>query len=157
MLRCYVKESTQHGKGVFASTDIRAGEPILSFGGPLLHRSQVDFNDYHLQVDDEHYLGPSRLADDYVNHSCDPNAGFRDGLVLVALRDIAQGEEITWDYSTAIDEPDFEGFACRCHTPRCRGLVASYRHLPGQLRAALWSSLVPYLKRRYQLAADAPG
>jgi SET domain-containing protein len=156
MSRCYVKESEQHGKGVFASTHIRAGEPILGFGGPLRHRSEVDFNDYHLQVDDQHYLGPSRLADDYVNHSCEPNAGFGEGLVLVALRDIAQGEEITWDYSTAIDEPNFEGFVCRCSAPRCRGLVASYRHLPGQLQAALWPRLLPYLKRKYRLATEAP-
>ncbi len=150
MVRYYVKDSDQHGKGVFASLAIRAGEPILSFGGPLLHRSEVDFNDYHLQVDDEHYLGPSRLADDYVNHSCQPNAGFRDGLVLLARRDIAPGEEITWDYSTAIDEPDFAGFACRCRSPGCRGIVASYRHLEARVQAALWPWLLPYLKRRYR-------
>lgn len=156
MTRYCVKESKQHGKGVFARADIRTGEPILRFAGPLLHRSEVDFNDYHLQVDDQHYLGPSRLADDYVNHSCEPNAGFRDDLVLVARRDIAQGEEITWDYSTAIDEPDFGGFTCRCSAPRCRGLVASFRHLPGQLQAALWPWLLPYLKKRYQVAAEAP-
>jgi len=49
-----------------------------------------------------------------VNHSCEPNAGFRGDLVLVARRDIGPEEEITWDYSTAIDEEEFPGFACCC-------------------------------------------
>lgn len=157
MTKYHVRQSTQHGQGVFASVAISAGEVIMNFGGPLLHRSEVDFSDYHLQVDDQHYLGPSRLADDYVNHCCEPNAGFRDAPMLVALRDIAPGEEITWDYSTAIDEPDFEGFVCRCRAANCRGRVMSYRFLPEPLQATLWPRLLPYLKRNYRPATSGAG
>lgn len=142
-----IRESARHGRGVFATAPIAAGEAILAFRGPLRHRSQLDPHDYHLQIGDEHYLGPSGLADDYVNHSCDANAGFGAGLVLVARRDIAAGEEITWDYSTAINEEDFGGFPCRCGTPACRRVVRSFCHLPAPLQHALEPWLLPYLKR----------
>ena len=90
-MKVYIKSSLQHGRGVFARDQIRAGEPILTFSGPLLNRAEVREEDYHLQVDADLYLGASGEADDYVNHSCEPNAGFRDGLVLVARRDIGCG------------------------------------------------------------------
>jgi hypothetical protein len=122
----------------------------MTFTGPLLHRSQLDPSDYHLQVSEEHYLGASGAADDYVNHSCNPNTGF-EGLVLVALRDIDTDEEITWDYSTAIDEADFGGFPCTCGALACRGAVRSFRHLPPAVQARLRRWLLPYLKAKYFL------
>lgn len=48
----------------------------------------------------------------FVNHSCRPNAAVR-GQALVATRDIAPGEEITFDYTTTESELA-EPFHCRC-------------------------------------------
>ena len=146
----YVRESPQHGRGVFAGECIAAGTTLIRFGGPLLMRAQVDFGDYHLQVGDDLYLGPSGAADDFVNHSCAPNAGFADGLALKALRDIAAHEEITWDYSCAIDEADFPGFPCACGAVSCRGLVRSFRHLEPTVRERLRPWALPYLRDRYR-------
>ncbi len=146
----YVRESPQHGRGVFAGECIAAGTTLIRFGGPLLMRAQVDFGDYHLQVGDDLYLGPSGAADDFVNHSCAPNAGFADGLALKALRDIAAREEITWDYSCAIDEADFPGFPCACGAVSCRGLVRSFRHLEPTVRERLRPWALPYLRDRYR-------
>ncbi len=148
-----VKISKQHGKGVFAAVAIEAGAEILTFTGPLLQRGQFHSGDYHLQIDDDLYLGASGEADDYVNHSCAPNAGFDNGFTLIALHAIAPGEEITWDYSTAIDEEDFDGFPCQCGASACRSVVVSYRGLsePDRERLAPW--LLPYLRLRYSRAA----
>jgi len=148
-MKVYIKSSLQHGRGVFAHEQILAGETILTFTGPLLKRAEVREEDYHLQVDADLYLGASGEADDYVNHSCEPNAGFRDGLVLVARRDISAEEEITWDYSTAIDEEDFPGFACCCGATACRGAVRSFRHLDPDTRERLRDWLLPYLHAKY--------
>ncbi len=148
-MKVYIQSSTQHGRGVFASQAIGANEPILTFTGPVLTRAAVRQEDYHLQIGDDLYLGASGAADDYVNHSCNPNAGFRDGLVLVARRDIAPHEEITWDYSTAIDEADFSGFACSCAADGCRGAVRSFRHLDPATREQLRPWLLPYLRDKY--------
>lgn len=148
-MKVYIKSSPQHGRGVFARQPIAAGEAILPFGGPKRRRAELLPDEYHLQIGEDLYLGASGEADDYVNHSCDPNAGFRDGLVLVARRDIAVDEEITWDYSTAIDEDDFAGFACGCGAAGCRGSVRSFRHLDTVTQRRLVPWLLPYLRVKY--------
>ena len=147
-MKVYIKSSPQHGKGVFAALPINKGEEVLAFTGPLLTRAELNERDYHLQIDEDLYLGPSGEADDYANHSCAPNTGFNDGLSLVALRDIAPHEEITWDYSTAIDEEDFPGFPCRCGALNCRNTVRSFRHLDSRDQQQLAAHLLPYLKAK---------
>ena len=149
MTKVVLESSDSHGKGVFACAPITQGERIMTFSGTLFSHAQIDFNDYHLQVGEDLYLGPSRGLDDYVNHSCAPNSGFKGGLDLVALRDIIPGEEITWDYSTAIDEADFAGFPCGCGAPVCRGKVESFRHLPPLVQQRIRPWLLPYLQEKY--------
>lgn len=149
-MKVAARQSPQHGTGVFAQAAIAPGELILIFTGPLLARREVNPRDYHLQIGDDLYLGASGKEDDYVNHSCEPNSGFTDGLRLVALRAIAAGEEITWDYSTAIDEADFDGFTCQCAMPNCRGAVRSFRHLDPSTRERLRGIALPYLRDKYR-------
>jgi SET domain-containing protein len=86
------------------------------------------------------YLGPDVSPEekddpgDVVNHSCDPNSkiviygsGLFQPLVsclicLVAIRDIAAGEEITYDYeATMYDDP--WTMKCNCGLPCCRGVI----------------------------------
>lgn len=148
-MKVEIRESAQHGRGVFARVPLKRGEVILQFKGPQLTRAQLTAQMYHLQIDEDAYLGPSGEADDYVNHSCMPNAGFDGQLRLVALRDIAVGEEITWDYSTAIDEEDFPGFPCSCGAACCRRVVRSFRHLERQEQERLSPSILPYLRLKY--------
>jgi len=45
-------------------------------------------------------VGPDPAeAGDLVNHSCDPNCGLVGAVLVVAMRDIEPGEEITFDYA----------------------------------------------------------
>jgi len=113
------------GKGVLAVDAFAAGEVVLEFRGQhLRHRDIVDFT-HCLEVRPGEYLGPSGAADDFVNHSCAPNCRVvaEDGAVLLrALRDIAGGEELTFDYSRNLwDDPT--AFFCDCGTVACRGEV----------------------------------
>ncbi len=48
---------------------------------------------------------------------------------LLAIRDIAAGEEICFDYSTTLDEEDFT-MVCRCGSPSCRGVIGDGCELP---------------------------
>jgi SET domain-containing protein len=57
-----------------------------------------------------------------LNHSCDPNLGWADDTSLVAIRDIAPGEELTLDYATVITDPAFV-MMCHCETYRCRQVI----------------------------------
>ena len=144
-MKLIVKEGIS-GHGVFSEESIKSGATILHFTGPLLRYQQTTPQTLAVQIGPDLYLGASGGMDDYVNHSCDPNAGLRiDGLnvELIALRDIAAGEEICFDYSTTMNEDDFE-MRCRCASPSCRKLIRDFKHLPSEL------------KRRYANLGVAP-
>jgi SET domain len=86
----------------------------------------------------------------FINHSCEPNAGYNGGKAIVTLRRISAGEEIRMDYGTFSFSFD-HNFNCACGTWGCRGtvrrddwraLVRTGLRLPGFMRAladrALW-------------------
>lgn len=120
------------GRGVFATQHLEPGQPILTFGGPVLTTPQVlalgPDRVYALQIGSGEYLDlqpPGR----YLNHSCDPNAGIADDRVLIALRPIVPGEEVRFDYSTAMREDQW-AMECRCGEYLCRRVVLEFHHLP---------------------------
>jgi hypothetical protein len=66
----------------------------------------------------------------WINHSCDPNceADEVDGRIFIkALRDIAAGEELNYDYGLIIDErytPKLKAeYPCWCGSAHCRGTL----------------------------------
>lgn len=63
----------------------------------------------------------SRDLSDFLNHSCDPNAGLSDSISVVALRDLNPGEEIRVDYAFWEGDPNWKlRTSCRCGTTVCR-------------------------------------
>lgn len=125
------------GRGVFATADIPANILLMYFTGPLLRYAQTTPQTLALQIGPDLYVGESGGLDDCVNHSCNPNSGLKingTDVRLFSLRKISAGEQITFDYSTTMDEDDFE-FDCRCGSPKCRGKIRDFKHLPPQLRA----------------------
>jgi SET domain-containing protein len=121
-----------HGRGTFAVEPITRGQRILRFSGPFLRYKDTSVDTLALQIGPDLYIGASGGPDDFVNHSCDPNAGMKiQGTTaeLFAIRDIAPGEEIFFDYSTIIDEDDFT-MTCLCGSPGCRGKIADGKYLP---------------------------
>jgi len=93
--RYVVRESPIHGKGLFAAIPYRRGTRIGIYKGRRTRRD----GPYVLWIEEERRAvgidGRNDLR--YVNHSSRPNAVFY-GEVLVALRAIAAGEEITFHY-----------------------------------------------------------
>jgi len=132
----YMK-TTNKGNGVFTEKKFSAGECVIEFRGKLYTREHYirnhnPDNNHYLQIDDDTYMGPSEDLDDYINHSCNPNCGIRhyeSGIFLFALRDIEKHEEITFDYSTTMDEDLWE-MECRCGEKECRGTVRDFKYLP---------------------------
>ena len=72
-------------------------------------------------MDSDLYLvsGETPEPGDMINHSCEPNCGLLGQMLLVAMRDIARGEELCFDYATC-DASDYDEFRCspdgRCIT-----------------------------------------
>jgi hypothetical protein len=130
---------TNVGRGVFLCRDVRAGERILEFRGvPMDFEDTLRMGDlecYAFQIGKDEYLDlepPGR----FVNHSCEPNAGIRDGVYLVALKDMRAGEEVRFDYSTCMSEGHWT-MECSCGAPSCRGLIRDFRWLPVARKAEL--------------------
>ena len=61
-----------------------------------------------------------------VNHSCNPSCGFNGQISLVSMRDIFQGEEITYDYSmtdVGSKEQGWVDMECLCGSKNCRKMI----------------------------------
>lgn len=117
------------GRGLFAREPISRGEVVVVKGGYIMTRAQRDrVGEYmgpsEIQVTEELFIGPTTLGDRegsmmHLNHCCEPNLGIQGQIVYVAMRDIAQDEELTFDYAMTDDE-DYEPIKCNCGTPDCR-------------------------------------
>lgn len=148
---------THLGKAVFAAVAFAEGDTLLEFTGRRLRADKVPSLtrgdlDRFVQVTPDHYMGPSGRLDDLVNHSCDPNAGLRftdAGVFLVALRAIAPGEEVTWDYSTTLAQSNWH-MICQCRAAGCRRVIANFETLPPDRQEYFRARnlVAPYLRRR---------
>mgnify|MGYP001823965706 CR=1 FL=1 len=91
----YTKESGIHGNGLFARNEIKEGEYLGEYDGPMVNEN----GSHVLWVEkyDEVRVGrDGKNLLRYLNHSTDPHAEFI-GFELYALRDIGPEEEITID------------------------------------------------------------
>ena len=132
----HTRETENKGTGVFASRNIPAGGAVLKIYGDIVDLEKVWDHARFLQVSDRQFLGPSGLADDYVNHSCEPNCGIvklNEEFILKAIRDIDMGEEITFDYSTWMNN-DYWSMTCRCDSINCRKLILDFAYLDTKLQ-----------------------
>jgi len=91
----------QKGVGIFATRKFDAGEGI-----------------YRLD-----YWSRAQMPIHVTNHSCDPNASFDEAGVLVAVREIGPGEEITYDYVAHPLPASPWNFKCGCGAKGCVGWV----------------------------------
>jgi hypothetical protein len=143
----YIGETEGCGLGIFAAKAFAKGTALVvdedgDYHQPGYSYAQVmafglDLATHCFQVDHDRYLLPHGSIDDLINHACEPTAGIRltaRGYRLLALRDIAPGEQITYDYSTYIANPR-ERLHCACGSPACRGEIGPFRDLPPERRA----------------------
>ena len=63
------------------------------------------------------------------NHSCNPNAGIRKNCEMFALREIKEGEEITYDYSLTIAPTKWQ-MKCQCDYDKCRKILGDVTSIP---------------------------
>ncbi len=125
------------GSGTYAVSIIRRGEFIRNLSGEELSypellkrlRSGEENIDDPLQVGAHLFIDldePSRL----INHSCDPTSGIRGKNTLVAIRDIEEDEEITFDYSATVGTNSIWKMKCLCDSPRCRKIIGNVLSIP---------------------------
>lgn len=131
---------------IIARENIHSGEDVCEFSGePYDHATA-----HTLQADEnKHILCPGGPV--YTNHSCDPCAHFsfrpeEPFPILVAHRDIAAGDEITFDYNTTEWEMSTP-FQCLCGSKQCIGLIQGFKHLDRKRQLAVLATghVAPYI------------
>jgi SET domain-containing protein len=140
--RIQTRRSGVHGTGVFAVQNIAEGETLIEYVGEVIDWDLAQERHPHDPSDPNHtfyfslengmvidalYGGNSSR---WINHSCDPNceADEVDGRVFIkALRNIAAGEELNYDYGLTIDERYTAKlkaeYPCWCGGKSCRGTL----------------------------------
>ncbi len=144
-----VRGSDVHGRGMFATKAIPEGAEIIEYHGERIDKEESNrrgnalFDEaqetggaqvYLFTLDETWDLdgnvewNTARL----INHSCDPNceAQIDDDLRIwiVALREIAEGDELTFNYG--FDTDDYESHPCRCGSERCVGYIVGEDYWP---------------------------
>lgn len=140
--RIQMRRSDVHGNGVFAVQDLAEGETLIEYKGEVIswkealrrhpHDPTQPNHTFYFHIDDGRVIDGNVKGNDarWINHSCEPNceADEVDGRVYIkALRNIAAGEELNYDYGLIIDEPYtpklLSEFPCWCGSEQCRGTL----------------------------------
>lgn len=133
-------KSTIHNWGLFAMETIGADEMVIEYVGEMVRQAVADERErryeaagigssYLFRVDHDYIIDATRNGSlaRFINHCCDPNCyakvinfGSQKKIVIYSKRDIALGEEITYDYKFPIED---EKIPCLCGAPNCRGTL----------------------------------
>ncbi len=105
--RAVVRSSPIHGRGLFARRPIAKDEYIGTYRGRRTQENgmHVLWLWHEQRGRWEGIDGDNEMR--FLNHAADPNADWWD-TELYALRDIAEGEEITFDYGWDNEDEDWD-------------------------------------------------
>jgi SET domain-containing protein len=141
-----IRRSAIHGRGVIASKDIPSGTRIIEYQGERVTKAESTRRDearaaraarggdgcvYIFEINKRHDLDGSMAWNTarLINHSCEPNCeseNVRGHIWITARRDIAKGEELTFDYG--FDVEDWKKHPCLCGSKRCVGYIVAKSH-----------------------------
>ena len=153
--KCEVRNrNVSGGKAVFARELIVPGEVIAVWSGRLVSPDELDdlsgvIRRHTVQVEEGLYLASLTPDEepDYINHSCEPNAGLDGQITIVAMHTIHPGDEVTIDYAMCDGSP-YDEFECACGSSKCRGQVTGNDWRDPVLWKRYAGHFSPYLQRR---------
>ncbi|MDR2016417.1 MAG: SET domain-containing protein-lysine N-methyltransferase [Burkholderiales bacterium] len=128
---------------MFAACDIKKGTSIIEYKGDrmtwdealALPPSDPDnpTHTFFFELSDGKVIdgGSGNSAACWINHSCDPNCeSFEDEddrVWIQAIRNIAKGEELSYDYKLSVDgklkKKELKDYICHCGSENCRGYL----------------------------------
>ena len=127
-----VRSSEIHAAGCYTTRPIRKGQKVCEYDGPRMSKKEADkrYDDrvvtYLFGYGDGDMVIDGFCAAMFINHCCEPNCETQEEderIFVVALRDIAKGEELTYEYN--LWDSDEETQDCYCGKPKCRGTMFS--------------------------------
>ncbi|MGH6736373.1 MAG: SET domain-containing protein [Methyloceanibacter sp.] len=142
------------GHSVIAREVIYPGELIGVWSGRIVGPDELDtlppeIRHHTVQVEEELYLASVHADEppDFINHSCEPNAGLDGQIAIVAMQRILPGEEVTIDYAMCDGSP-YDEFDCACGSAMCRGKMTGEDWRDPVLWERYAGHFSPYLQRR---------
>jgi SET domain-containing protein len=140
--RIVVRNSSIHGRGVFALRRIPKGTRIIEYKGKLITDKEADRRYSRVHEHSPHtmlfsleggwVIDATRRGNSarWINHSCAPNCDIEEEgrrIFIESRRDIRLGDELTYDYNLQIGEKHTKKakreHACFCGARRCRGTM----------------------------------
>jgi SET domain-containing protein len=137
-----VRNSSIHGRGVFALRRIPKGTRIIEYKGKLITDKEADRRYSRVHEHSPHtmlfsleggwVIDATRRGNSarWINHSCAPNCDIEEEgrrIFIESRRDIQPGDELTYDYNLQIGEKHTRAakreHACFCGSRRCRGTM----------------------------------
>ena len=137
------------GNGLFAKSNIKKDELLVNWRdgqgkeyetlGPI-SGLPIDVVGHAIQFDECRWIDHPEGRN--INHSCEPNSGWKGSFEMVAMRDIHEGEELFLDYSTVEDSEWEMPEECVCGSTQCRKKIGGFISLPED-------RIKEYMKGRY--------
>jgi SET domain-containing protein len=138
-----IRSSAIHAAGCYTTTAIRKGAHVAEYSGRRLTKKEADAAYEASPITYLFGLGDGSIVIDghcmamFINHSCDANcetSEIRGRVWIKAIRAIAPGDEITYDYCL-YDGGDDEAI-CNCGAEECRGTMYSPQEIRRRKRVA---------------------
>jgi SET domain-containing protein len=139
--RLLIRSSTIHAAGCYTLDPIRKGSRISEYDGVRITKGEADERYADRPVTYLFGIGTKGDVIDgfgtpmFLNHSCDPNCDtdeIRGRVWIKAIRDIAAGEELVYEYNLYDSEEDDAD--CYCGAKQCRGTMFSDEEVQRQKR-----------------------
>ncbi|TDZ74131.1 Histone-lysine N-methyltransferase, H3 lysine-4 specific [Colletotrichum trifolii] len=135
--------SAIHNWGLYTEENINKDDMIIEYVGEQVRQSISEIREkrylksgmgssYLFRIDDNTVIDATKKGGiaRFINHSCMPNCTAKiikvDGskrIVIYALRDIAQHEELTYDYKFEREIGSLDRIPCLCGTAACKGFL----------------------------------
>lgn len=131
---------SRSGKGLFAARSIKKGEFVIEYTGKRMPTKEADelSTRYLFDLENGWTIDGSPMSNiaRWINHSCEPNCetDIQDERILIfAVRDIAVGEELSFDYGEEYFDEFIKPVGCTCNA--CVSSPAPTHRLRDSLRS----------------------
>jgi SET domain-containing protein len=141
-----IKNSKVHGRGVFASQNIKKGTKIIEYVGEKITKKEGDKRsenrikrylnsketgsvyifELNSKYDIDGYKNYNKAR--FINHSCSPNCevDIQKGKIwIISRKNIKEDQELNYDYGYEFDKDDYKDHKCRCGAKNCIGYIIS--------------------------------
>ena len=138
-----VRSSSIHAAGCYTTRPIKKGVRVCEYDGPRLSKAVADARYEGRFVTYLFACGTDTVIDGFgtamfLNHCCDPNCETEqdeNGRIFIStIRDVAAGEELTYEYN--LHDSDEDGQDCYCGVPACRNTMLSDEELKRRAKKA---------------------